>query len=403
MAWYNPWEKKVEVEEKLNPAQFQTAQNVASSKEPTFSYQQSYERIEIVNRCVNMIVDDASEIPLRVMDQIPNITPVNRKQGIKKSRIAALLNHQPNPYQDISSFKRNLIIDLLIDGNIFIYFDGAHLFHLPAEKVSIIPDPVTWVKEYKYEKVTFKPHEIIHIKENSFDSIYRGVPRLKPALRTMRLMTSMRDFQDNFFKNGAVVGLVIKTPNTISDKIKQRMLIDWQQTYNPKCGGERPIILDGGMEMGNINTVNFRELDFQNSISENEKIIMKAMGVPPILLDSGNNANIRPNLRLYYLETIIPIVRKITYSFEHFFGFELTEDVSNIPALQPEIRDQAQYITSMVNTGVFTPNEAREQLGMEPDPDPESDKLRIPANIAGSAVDATEGGRPDEGKNDNVK
>ena len=45
----------------------------------------------------------------------------------------------------------------------------------------------------------------------------------------------------------------------------------------------------------------------------NEKIILKALGIPPILMDSGNNANIRPNMRLYYLETILPIVRKINF------------------------------------------------------------------------------------------
>ena len=47
------------------------------------------------------------------------------------------------------------------------------------------------------------------------------------------------------------------------------------------------------------------------------------MGVPPILLDGGNNANIRPNHRLYYLETILPIVRKIGYAFERYFGFAI--------------------------------------------------------------------------------
>ena len=45
------------------------------------------------------------------------------------------------------------------------------------------------------------------------------------------------------------------------------------------------------------------------------------MGVPPILLDGGNNANIRPNHRLYYLETVLPIVRKMAYAFERYFGF----------------------------------------------------------------------------------
>ena len=60
-------------------------------------------------------------------------------------------------------------------------------------------------------------------------------------------------------------------------------------------------------------------MDFQNAIAEHEKIILKALGVPPILLDSGNNANLRPNMRLYYLETILPIVRKINFAFVKIF------------------------------------------------------------------------------------
>ena len=106
--------------------------------------------------------------------------------------------------------------------------------------------------------------------------------------------------------------------------------------------------------------VNFKELDFQSAISENEKIILKALGIPPIMLDSGNNANIRPNMRMYYLETVLPIVRKMNFALERFFGFDLKEDVTDIPALQPELRDQSQYYTSLVNAGVITPNEARE-------------------------------------------
>jgi len=170
------------------------------------------------------------------------------------------------------------------------------------------------------------------------------------------------------------------------------MLASWQQRYRPDAGGRRPLILDGGIEIDAISNVNFKELDFQSAISENEKIILKALGVPPILLDSGNNANLRPNMRLYYLETILPIVRKINFAFERFFGFEITEDATNIPALQPELRDSAQYYSSLVNTGIISPNEAREHLGFEKVEG--YDDLRVPANIAGSAVDPSEGGRP---------
>jgi HK97 family phage portal protein len=214
----------------------------------------------------------------------------------------------------------------------------------------------------------------------------------------MALTASMRKFQDNFFKNGAVPGLVLKSPNTLSEKIKERMIQSWSIRYRPDAGGRRPLILDGGIEIDSISNVNFKELDFQSSITENETIILKALGIPPILLDSGNNANIRPNMRMYYLETILPIVRKINYAYSRFFGYEIKEEVIDIPALQPELRDQSQYYSSLVNGGIITINEARTRLGFEALDG--QDDVRVPANIAGSAANPDEGGRPTEGDED---
>jgi len=363
------------------------------SREVITNYQNAYEQLEIVNRSVNMIVDDVADIPYTIGNQSPNTN--NIVKNIRRSKVDLLINREPNPFQDINTFKRNLIIDLMIDGNIFIYFDGAHLYHLPADKVRIETDPNTFVAKYTYENsLDYSPNEIIHIKENSFRSIYRGVPRLKPAFRTMQLLSSMRTFQDNFFKNGAVPGLVLKSPNTLSEKIKERMLQAWVARYNPQSGGRRPLFLDGGLEVENLTEISFKDLDFQEGIKSNEKIILEAMGIPPILLDGGNNANIRPNHRLYYLETVLPIVRKLGYALERYFGFAVSEDVTGIPALQPELRDQAAYYATLVNTGIMSPNEAREALGK--DPVDGFDSPRVPANIAGSAVNPEEGGRPQE-------
>ena len=393
MAWYNNifGAKTIEIEEKLNPAQFHMGGNITSSHEPTFSYEKAYEDLEVVNRGVNMIVDDVAEIHTLVSreNSFRGVVP-----GVKASKVEVLLNKSPNPYQDINSFKRNLISDFLIDGNIFLYFDGAHLYHLPASDVTIHSSKETYIERFTMHDITFSPDEIIHIKENSFHSIYRGVPRLKPAMRTMVLMKNMRAFQDNFFKNGAVPGLVLKSPNTLSEKIKERMMISWQARYRPDAGGRRPLILDGGIEVDKISNVNFKEMDFQSAILENEKIILKALGIPPIMMDSGNNANIRPNMRLYYLETILPIVRKINYGLERYFGFELREDITNIPALQPELRDSSAYYTSLVNGGIITPAEARKALGF--DFVTGTEDIRVPANIAGSATNPDEGGRPVE-------
>ena len=398
MAWYDRFRRtSKDVEEKLNPAQQYYDHAVEPSREFTFKYEKAYEDIEIVNRGVNLIVDDTAEIKTIVGAQIPGLQSIVK--GVKRSRVNLLLNKEPNPFQDISTFKRNLITDFLIDGNIFIYYDGVHLYHLPANKMNIHASQTTYIEKFTFnETVDYKPTEIIHIKDNSFYSIYRGISRLKPALRTMVLMQNMRQFQDNFFKNGAVPGLVLKSPNTLSEKIKERMIQSWSLRYRPDSGGRRPLILDGGLEIDSYTNTNFRELDFQAAIHENEKIILKALGIPPIMLDSGNNANIRPNMRMYYLETVLPIVKKLHTGIERYFGFELKEDVTEVPALQPEMRDQSQYYTALVNGGIISANEAREALNF--DPVEGYDELRVPANIAGSAVNPDEGGRPEEGEED---
>ena len=400
MAWYDRL-LGIQREEKINPAQSFIAMEegiTLDTREVKDNYRSAYEELEVVNRAVNMIVDDVSDIPFEVQEKIKGITPV--VDNIRRTRVDLVLNKEPNPFQDVNTFKRNLIIDLLIDGNIFVYFDGAHMYQLPAHNVTIYSDTKKYVEKYEYDgHIEYSPREVIHIKENSFQSLYRGVPRLKPAYRTMYLLDNMRKFQDNFFKNGAVPGLVLKSPNTLSERIKERMLQAWAVRYNPKSGGKRPLILDGGLEVDSLTKINFKELDFQSSIKANEKIILEAMGIPPILFDGGNNANIRPNHRLYYLETILPIVRKIGYAFERYFGFKLNEDVSNIPALQPELRDQAAYYQALVNSGIMPPNEAREALILEPIEG--QDELRIPANIAGSAADPSEGGRPPEEQEEN--
>ena len=76
-----------------------------------------------------------------------------------------------------------------------------------------------------------------------------------------------------------------------------------------------------------------------------------------------------------------------------FFGFEIFEDVAGIPALQPELRDEAAYYSTLVNGGIITPNEARKGMGMDPLAT-DGDEIRIPQNIAGSAANPSTGGRP---------
>lgn len=390
---------------KLNPAQPSIARDEGEIKEATYYpiyFQHAYDRVEVVRRGVDLLVDSAAEINISITDKlsiIPKTTigdgPDKRPGLVRLKRLNLLLNFQANEDEDINTFRRQIYMDLVLDGNAFVYFDGAYLYHLPAHLMEIITGEKTKVKGYRYDsKTDFSPNEIIHIRENAGDSIYRGVSRLKSAKRSLDVLYKMLTFQELFFENGAVPGLVLTTPNILSVKIKERILENWRRSYSPKSGARRPILLDGDFKVNPLSDIKWKELDFETSVTGHEYRILKALGVPPVLLDSGNNANLSPNLRLFYETTVLPLVAKVISAFEAFFAYDLEPDTIGVRALQPEIREQTAKFVGLVNAGIITPNEARAEMRMPPAEDESADKLRVPANIAGSAVNPNEGGRP---------
>jgi HK97 family phage portal protein len=379
---------------KLNPAQSDIVDDYGENQDVSanlYTNQQAYNKVEVVNRGINLITDSAADIRIDVGDIMDFFGSPTR---IRKKKLDQLLNFRPNPYYNADVLKRNIYIDLLLEGNAFIYFDGAYLYNLPASNVKINTDKKTYIKSYEYADTVFKPEEIIHIKEISGDNVFRGTSRLDAAKKSLITLVSMLDYQKNFFDNAAIPGLVLTTPNPLSDRVKNRLLASWMAKYNPRKGGKRPMILDGEFKVEALSKYSFNELDFNESIKRYEETVLKVLGVPPILLDSGNNANITPNLKMFYLTTVLPLVDKTIQSIEMYFGYDIKPVTQSVLALRPELKDLANYLSTLTNAGIMKRNEAREEIRLEAVPGEVGDELILPANIAGSAQDAGVGGRP---------
>lgn len=390
--------------EKLNPAQPSIASlEPFASPETIVDYEQAYREIEIIHRAVEMIISACVEIPLIVEGAGP------------AKKLNKLLNVKPNPFEDRTRLFRRAFLDFHLDGNAFFYYDGEGLYVLPANDVEVVPDEKTFISHYNYlvsnqrssdyfgyskqtrksQAIRFEPHEIIHVMAENEQSIFRGVSKLKASLRLIELYYYMLNFQRQFFKNNAIPGVVLTTDNILSKRVKERLLESWRATYTTLFDGARnPTILDGGLKIDKFSSLSFEQLDFENSIERIQQDMAKALGVPYVLLKSGNNANIDANQKLFYLHTVLPILTQFCSAFTHYFNNNvyIRPDKMSVPALQPDNRTQASYYSTLVNTGIITPNEARDGLrfakidGL--------DTIRVPQNITGSATDATQGGRP---------
>ena len=397
--------------EKLNPAQPSIASlEPYASPETIVDFEQAYREIEIIHRAVEMVIAACVDTPLKVTGQTP------------AKKVNKLLNIRPNPFEDRVRFFRRALLDFHLDGNAFFYYDGNDLYLLPANDVEVVPDPYTFVNHYNYlvsnqqssdffgynkqtrksEAIRFEPNEIIHITSENTTSIFRGTSKLKPLLRLIELYYYMINFQRQFFKNNAIPGFVLTTDNILSKRVKERLLEGWRNSYTTIFDNARhPAILDGGLKIDQFSQVKFQELDFENSIERIQQDMAKALGVPYVLLKSGNNANIDANQKLFYQHTVLPILNQFCSAFMLFFnnGVQIKPDKLTIPALRPDERTQSIYYSTLVNTGIITPNEARVGLGF-PSIDGE-DSIRVPQNITGSATDATQGGRPPNEESEN--
>ena len=384
------------IREKLNPAQPLIHHDEGThigSESRIVTYRNAFRNIDSVNRSVNMVISAASSLDYDIKDKINEGVVV----GVRQKTLANLLNFRPNPYQTAQDFRRELFKDLLLEGNAFIHFDGVFMYHLPAENVEILSDAKTFIRGYRYNgNVLFEEREVFYFKDINSASIYRGASRLEGCIENIGILYSMQEFQQKFFDNGTIFGLVLTSDNTLSQAAKEKTLQYWQQRYNTKSGGKRPIILDSGLKPMRLSEQSFSDLDFDRAIKTHGERIMTTVGVPPILLQGGNNANIAPNLRLFYLETVLPIVRLYISAVERYFGYDVEAVTSNVSALQPDIGELAKYHSTLVNGGIITPNEARVELRY-PKLDG-GDTIRIPANIAGSAANPSLGGRPSDTK-----
>lgn len=379
------------IREKLNPAQERIAQGEGTHIPSTskLTYRDAFRNLEVVNRAVNMVVSAASSLDYDVKDKL-NEGVVG---GIRQKQLVNLLNFRPNPYQSIQEFRQAIFTDLILEGNVFIHFDGVFMYHLPAQNTEILTDTKTFIRGYRYSGyIEFEERDVFHFRDLSSQSIYRGASRLESAQHSIDLLNSMYQFQTQFFENGATFGFVLTSDNTLSQVAKEKTIQYWLQRYSTKSGGKRPVILDSGLKPHSISNNSYKDLDFDQAVKTHNDLLLQVIGVPPILLDGGNNANISPNLRLFYLETVMPVIRKFISALERYYGYDVDAITSNVSALQPELKDIATYHQTLVNGGIITPNEARVELRYEKMPG--YDDLRVPANIAGSAVNPAQGGRP---------
>ena len=282
-------------------------------------------QIATVYRCANLLADSVANLPLRFM----------RKKGdifveATDSNLHYLLTVQPCPYMSIVDFWRQVVLDLLFQGNAYIVpiYDPALLAAGRIEVgrlVLVNPNSVghdTVNDRYTINDVNagvhgvFDESEIIHLKNYTKDGKV-GISTLTYA-RTVLNIASTGDKETlNRFANGGTVRGIVSNDTSVrgfgeyQDEQLDKMADDLNRRINVQA---RNITAVHGQAHFDQISMNSADMQFLESRKFTVRDICRFFGVHPSFVfdDTSNNYKSAEMANVAFLaNTLNPLLRKI--------------------------------------------------------------------------------------------
>jgi HK97 family phage portal protein len=346
-----------------------------SERETRTLAEAGFRRNAIVHRCVKLVSESASAIPLVL------------KEGREELHAHPLMDllARPNPREAGVSFMEGVFGHLMVSGNAYIEavsVDNAprELYALRPDRMRVVPGPRGWPEAYDYtvgaqhvryqqDGVAMPP--ILHLMLLDPIDDYYGFPPLAAAQMALDVHNAATAWNKALLDNSArPSGALVYTSDgqNMSDEQFSRLKDELEANFQGAVNAGRPILLEGGLDWKPL-SLSPRDMDFLEAKNSAAREIALAFGVPPLLLGlPGDNthANYAEANRAFYRNTLLPLVTRTAQSLARWVApiygdsLSLEPDVDRIEALATE---RAALWGRVAGVDFLTADEKREAVG----------------------------------------
>jgi HK97 family phage portal protein len=363
--------------------------------------------VSAVFACNRVIGNGMAQVPLKLMRETPD---GKTKLPAKDHPLYKVMSVRTNRWQTSFQWRQMVSWHVEMCGNHHSFIN--RVFGKVKELFPFTPGTVKTVDlgqgEFEYEvtapdgsKKIFPAESMLHIRGPSWDGI-NGLEVVKIAREAIGLAMVTEESAASLHKNGIRPSGIYSVEGNL-DGAQYKSLSDWiDKHYAGSLKAGKPLILDRAAKwIGTQMTgVDAQALETRkNQIEE----ICRFHGVMPIMAGYSDKTATYASAEQMFLAHVQHCLAPRWTNYEQSFdGWLLTEKEQDSGLffnfveegmLRGSIEATANVLDKYVNGGLMTPNEGRAKLDMNPDPDPVSDKLRVPANIVGK--------EPQGAKNDN--
>lgn len=343
-----------------------------------------------VFRCVSTIKDEVSKVEfvLKRKDK-------NGNEEVVFDHPALTLLQYVNEYFTKSTLFERLQADLELFGNHYWLIVKNNkgvpieIYPLLATNIKAVADATSYVKYYEYsmDGKTYKipAEDILHFKNYNPSSFICGVSTLEGARLAVDNDESAKMYSNQFFKNGAVPGVILEYPGTINAETQKLMRMQWDEQYAGFQKAYRTAVAAGGLK---IHQMDVKQSDMQlieqRRFSRDE--IFAIFGVPPTIA-GVNEATVYAAAKAaeysFARFTIEPKLLRIVDTLNEFYlsYFPDSENLklSHVSQVFDDVAEKTAFYTAGIANGFLSPNDIRRRENLPELEDGES--VYLPLNL----------------------
>lgn len=327
--------------------------------------------LSAVFAAVEIISNSVAELPINVK------TTEENKVSVLKSH--PLYHIFDNCLLTKYMLVKMLVSDMLLYGNGFAYIERAkdgtpiNLVYCPHGTVSIQYNEMTHSLYYlipSMQKGRIEPINMIHILKNSKNGV-EGKGILEYANKTIQLAANTEKAALDYFSSGChVAGILSTTSPRLTEEQRNSIRTAWNQSHGKNGSGMA--VLEAGMQYQAVSS-NSKDAQLLETRLFNLQDIARFFNINPVLLGDLSHSSystIEASLLEFVTHTLFPYItliedelkRKLIKPSEKNLYIDLEETF----ILKADKSSEANYLNTLVNGGILTPNEARMQLGLNP-------------------------------------
>lgn len=275
---------------------------------------------------------------------------------------------------------KSMIKDCLLHGNGFAYIERdkggkpKSIQYLPFGECNIFYNKATGVLLYQCPRISssmIEPIDIIHLRMLTKDGI-NGISILDYANSTIKLSASAEKAAHEFFSSGMTVQGVLstETPRLTKDQ-REAIRSAWNESQ--LGAGAGLAVLEGGMKYTPVSS-NSKDAELLETRLFNVQEVARFFNISPVLLGdlSKSSYNSIEQAQLQFvINTLAPYIamleqeinnKLIMPSMKYNYYIDIVEE----DIIKQDKQSQANYLNTLVNSGILTRNEARKKLGYPP-------------------------------------